>query len=144
LFINYQFNSRHEEAGTAQACALFHETETAIQFEHGEFGFKKIQNVWQPVNYDVTDEMKALKAGSIAPFTTTMINGENTFQGSMNSLDMNLSDQKVIEKNREIIGRFYPPNHQYMKLKTWIQNNPESGKIFTNREYKMRPYKPRQ
>lgn len=39
LVINYQWNSKSNILGSAKSTALLHETEHAIQFEHGENGF---------------------------------------------------------------------------------------------------------
>jgi RHS repeat-associated protein len=58
--------------------SLIHETEHAMQFEHGELGFKKTnlkdedgKNIWQPILYDIMDEVKAFEAGMSAPGAST-------------------------------------------------------------------------
>ncbi|MEA3494730.1 MAG: hypothetical protein U9R42_01710, partial [Bacteroidota bacterium] len=60
-------------SGELRGSSLDHETKHGIQFEYGELGFEfnRIQNTWDPINYDMIDEVEAHDAQYSA--------GKNTF-----------------------------------------------------------------
>ncbi len=144
IYINYSFNSKDRDAGSGKATSLLHETEHAIQFEHGEFGFRKDKSgTWQPSSYDLTDEMGAMRAGSHAPGTIlTDHNGNNTFQGDMRGLGTNLSKQSVINSNAKIILGYYPPTSNYHALPQFRANNYTGTRLKDGQNF-MRPHTPR-
>lgn len=120
VYINYEFNSKNDKLGTGKNTALKHETEHAVQFEHGELGFKKVGSNWAPISYDMTDEVKAFKDGSYAKGSRlTDYSGNNTFQGDMRSLNYNSSSSSSVAKsNASTILKWYKsdPTAVYHKL----------------------------
>jgi RHS repeat-associated protein len=57
LFINYD-----GKAKDGPLAMLAHEATHAVQFEHGEMGFENTSGKWDPVSYDLMDEVKAYDA----------------------------------------------------------------------------------
>jgi len=67
--INVNFSTQPSEDGWHGALyTLYHETEHAMQFEHGEIGFRKAGNgKWIAEAYDFMDEIKAHEFGLTSP-----------------------------------------------------------------------------
>jgi RHS repeat-associated protein len=67
LIISYSLTDALSEEGATINSLLMHETEHAMQFEHGEIGFSRNDlngnplpdGGWRPIGYDLTDEWKA-------------------------------------------------------------------------------------
>jgi len=146
IFINYSWNNKDRTLGTGRATSLFHETEHGIQFEHGEIGFRNTGKGWTAINYDLTDEMGAMRAGSFSPGSILKdYNGNNTFQGDMRSLGTNMSSPTVVQNNSSILLRYYQnqPNATYNTLIQTPLNNTQVNSRLNNGQYFMRPLTPR-
>ncbi|NQY08212.1 MAG: hypothetical protein HRT71_01675 [Flavobacteriales bacterium] len=67
--IDIHYNKIINSHSLGENSSLYHETEHAVQFEHGEVGFKKNEEGdWVlDETYDVTDEVKGFEAGLEAP-----------------------------------------------------------------------------
>ena len=118
LFINYRLKGK-ESQGDNCFVNLLHETEHAMQFEHGELGFVNINGEWlgSTESFDILDEYKAREAGYSWPIylsddpTSTSIRelwvSNNTeynialLKNSNNYAD--LSEGSLINKNTERI-----------------------------------------
>jgi len=59
LFINYSMTSDFKKEGATIFSNMRHESEHAMQFEHGEIGFSNIGVGWTILNFDIHDEIKA-------------------------------------------------------------------------------------
>jgi len=67
LIISYSLTQTFSDEGCTTNSLLMHETEHAMQFEHGEVGFSRNDNngnslpngKWRTIGYDLTDEWKA-------------------------------------------------------------------------------------
>jgi RHS repeat-associated protein len=144
VFINYQFNSTNNALGDGEATSLMHETEHAIQFEHGEIGFRNVgKNTWTAINYDLTDEMGAMKAGSFASGTKIKNSkGNNTFQGDLRSLGSDFSKPSVTLSNARLILKWYKnnPKSSYHGLEKSAYNNTQTNEKIKNTKYYMLPY----
>ena len=84
IFINYNMVTK-KDLGTNVLTNLRHETEHAIQFEYGEFGFDKGTNAtWDnsAINFDINDEIKARDFGySLGPLgLCNSLSHERTFR----------------------------------------------------------------
>jgi RHS repeat-associated protein len=66
VLVNFESNEASVDNG--KFTTLYHETEHAVQFEHGEIGFEKKSGKWVTgASYDINDEVKAFEAGLKAP-----------------------------------------------------------------------------
>jgi hypothetical protein len=71
LFINYSINDKQKADGQTIFSNLRHETTHAVQFEHGELGFRKMplgdgSHYWEPIFNDIQDEIEAHNSQNLA------------------------------------------------------------------------------
>jgi RHS repeat-associated protein len=140
LFINYSFSSSSSQ-GTNWANNMKHETEHAMQFEHGEVGFELFDtggplggdgvyypnNEWKAVNFDLDDEIKARDKG----YEGSVLNS-NPNKNSKNS--WKFGDNTIDEKKQALRDAGYKG-----EVPT---NNPNHDKVKTSHQF-MLPYRPR-
>jgi RHS repeat-associated protein len=144
LFINYKWNSRDNSIGDGKRNSLLHETEHAIQFEYGEIGFKfnQLKNKWDPIFYDISDELKAFQKGSFAPGSYPFDGKQNTFNGEMRTIALGLENETNLKNSAAKFLKYFPPDDDYHKLKKEILNSNYTYRIQTDRLF-VRPYKSR-
>jgi RHS repeat-associated protein len=142
IFINYSHSIEGKKSGNGKLTSLFHETEHAIQFEHGELGFVNTPIGWTPVFRDITDELKAFQAGSRAPGSIYKRDGKQTMAGEMKSIANDLNSVNAIEEKKQILLKYYGKDSGYENLSPFLINSSSSNRIQTNK-YFVRTYKPR-
>ena len=152
LYLNYSFSGGNKSSGTGRSTSLLHETEHGVQFEHGELGFQNFGSVvkpkWEPIAYDLTDELKALQAGSLSNGSTDYNQyGKMTFQGKMSTIAVGISNKSQRDQNISIVLSYYPKktsNYQKLFRKNNVQEqNSISPKRIQNGKYFIRPHKKR-
>ncbi len=126
LFINFS-TTAHETEGTTWANNIKHESEHAMQFEHGEVGFELFVNSsgeskWETMNFDLNDEFAARTKGYEG-------NKMTSNPGSASSMWYdNLESPKGIERNFDVLqnmkyvgGREPKNNQNHEKIKSSTQ-----------------------
>ncbi len=153
IYVNYTFNGGDKDAGSGRSTSLLHETEHGVQFEHGEVGFQNTGTAsapnWVPIFYDMTDELKAFQAGSMANGTVAFDEfGQKTFQGEMSTIANGINNPSVLQQNINKVLSYYPKgrgkryhdlvkNNNVMTRNSNVKNRIQDGKYF------IRPYKKR-
>ena len=142
ILINYSEGQQNSPLGVGPLTSLLHETEHAVQFENGEFGFAFIQGSWRPIGLDIGDELKAFQAGSTSPESRFFgSSGFPTFQGLMLNIGEGIEDQKVLNAKADFLLSFFQnqPDVSYHSLqKTNLNNN--VNERTQNDQYFFRPY----
>ena len=89
LFINYSLTDKDKGQGQTIFSQIRHETEHAIEFEHGELGFMNVgdelNEKWVPVNYDISDEYNANNIQNSG--STTYWSNSSSIRSLWNSAD---------------------------------------------------------
>jgi len=138
LFINYN-TKYNKEQGTNAMDNLRHETEHAVQFEYGEFGFDQSAShngTWEnsAVQFDATDEVKARNFGYGNYYSFWK---ENTSKGAW--IGNTVSDKK---DDMDYKAQFIKTQKGYESLSIDPIHNSNSSKIKSTTQFMM-PYKKR-
>ena len=137
LFINYSMTEGLRKDGDNIFSVLNHETEHAMQFQHGEVGFAlsfTMNNIgqlnleWKPVNNDINDEWNATNVG----FSEGSTSNAQTVRGQWGT-----SGSKVETRTQQINWLKEIPG--YSTLSDDFKVNTNREKIQTKTRYQM-PY----